>query len=159
MLTDRLDHFIQLQQCVGQVLTDLRQRLPHAFGVQAHHQGDAVGQWITQVTQHPEPQPADTLTPRYQGQAQAQCLVLPAQQHVQLLVRQQGEFRRLQPSQGVEGRSVGHLGSQLFISCHGKVLGAQGATPLEPDRHGGQAAAVEATGWAGLRKASNAEPL
>ncbi|MNP35410.1 hypothetical protein D3C76_1287410 [compost metagenome] len=82
LLTDRLDHLIQLQQRVGQVLTDLHQCLPHALGVQAHQQGDAVGQWVTQVMQHPEPQPADTLTPRYQGQAQAQRLVLPAQQHL-----------------------------------------------------------------------------
>ena len=71
-----------LQAAEFALLPDQQLQVLLGWEDQAHQQGDAIGQWVTQVMQHPEPQPADTLTPRYQGQAQAQRLVLPAQQHL-----------------------------------------------------------------------------
>ncbi|MNM85697.1 hypothetical protein D3C81_978260 [compost metagenome] len=115
--TGRFRQFIELQQRVGQMLTDQHQRLVHVFAAEQRQQGQAIGHWITQVMQNAKRHASEAFAAGHQWQAKQQLPGFPAEQNVQALILVQGLLCRAQPAKIVERRVVGHAQAQCLEGC------------------------------------------
>ena len=133
--TGRFRQFIELQQRMGQMLTDQHQCLVHVFAAEQRQQGQAIGQWITQVMQNAKRHASEAFAAGHQWQAQMQMFCVPAEQNVQALILAQGLLCRAQPAKVVERRVVGHLQAQCLVGRRREVGSAQGRAPFESHHH------------------------